>query len=289
MPKALSVVLLTALVFALSQCSGEDVYQVSLKYHPNKIYNLVTNARTLSVTELEGDPKDVVWALGPIASKPSKLNWDSRNKVTCTTGQADSLGAVPLSVVLDSSIQSYFIEGTDSTYTTVDPSTGTRLKGRYLPNHQLVTDEFNGKSLTDVTQSMYGDIIRLSIPATVFPEAGMRIGDSFTEEIPCSDPLRGIGDDAVMRTKLTLKAVEGNLAHFDVVVVGHMNDEEENGAMIQDISGAGTMTHDLTLDFPVSMEIESKTEFLFRIDSTTFTMTSNTSSKTVYTVTDGQP
>lgn len=140
------------------------------------------------------------------------------------------------------------------------------MYGSYSPvGTTFVLDSLAGKKLGDtLTQKMQKTFENYQSKIQ-FPNTPMKVGDTFTQDLPLNIPLISTPSDVKAKTIYTLRSIEGNKAFFDtknnldmalnlqgisMTVVG-----DGNGKMVYDITSnyATSITMNMNLNYTMNM------------------------------------
>ena len=153
------------------------------------------------------------------------------------------------------------------------PLPETNIKGFGFLGHytnetkKLAVDGINGDTTNAAAKAAAQQQLAQIFSQYSLPEATLKIGESFEQDLPLSLPVGGGSTDVMTKLKYTLKEIKGNEAIFDLNQVLDMNmDLPQNaGKMIMNGTGKGSMVYDIAAAFPVRFAIDM--DFGFKMNT----------------------
>ena len=153
----------------------------------------------------------------------------------------------------------------DSVITKNNPVVGTKIYGYYFDKTKIKIDsitylkdldpEFKKgfeKSLVSTIENMSANIS--------YPEKPMKMGESFTQEIPMSLPIPNIGNSILVVTTYTLTAITEEKAYFDLVQTIKINMENTDEFTINS-TGSGKGKCEYNIQDKITSLVQSNLDF----------------------------
>ncbi len=138
-----------------------------------------------------------------------------------------------------------------------NPVNGMQIIGKYNTEYVFEIDSIIGDNVTEQ--------LRLTIAQTMenvqkqidFPENELKIGDSFTNEMPMSIPMQGMNPmNIVINTTYLLTDVSDGIAYLDLDQTIMLDSEQEQMKMSATGSGKGTCAYSINHNYLVKYASE---------------------------------
>ncbi|MGY3214606.1 hypothetical protein [Mucilaginibacter sp. HD30] len=152
----------------------------------------------------------------------------------------------------------------------------TSLKGFGFLGHytndtkKFVIDGINGDTTNVAAKTAAQAQLSQVFNQYSFPEATLKIGDTFEQSVPVSVPVGAGSTEVMTKIKYTLKEIKTSEAIFDLDQTLDMTMDLPQGAGKMDIKGAGkgTMVYDISAMFPVKSVIDMNFTFKMNTNGT---------------------
>lgn len=130
-------------------------------------------------------------------------------------------------------------------------SSNTRIYGHIDANGNLNVDSLNGKKLNDSASNAAKSMMNKMMGLVNFPEQPLKIGESFTRDVPFNFPM---AKGMAMNVKITYKliSISNGKAYLDLVQDLDMKMQMKQMGVSVTGNGSGKMIYDIKNSFPVS-------------------------------------
>lgn len=126
---------------------------------------------------------------------------------------------------------------------------GATIYGSVKNENQVQFDSISGDGMQEQTKSMMMTMIKTMASQYVVPERTVKVGESFSVDVPMDMPMGPITMKMNTKTTYKLVKIEGKKAFFDLVTVidisGDMSGQEMKGSG----SGTGLLVYDIDKNF----------------------------------------
>lgn len=218
-------IILLALVFLAVQnvAYAQKGYSFTYKIHPNKTYVLQMDITSSNETTIE--------------EKMTKSESVTKVSRATTTKAANSAGLFPTIMTFD---EAYILnDGKEMT----SPISNTVLEGLMSEDNKFLIDTVINPNMDKETKEALKSVFKDLKPEIAFPKVPLKIGDTFSHDMPMNIPLYGQTIKIIITKNYTLKSVIKNLAEFSVSEDFRLDAPSENITAIGD--GTGTVVFDI--------------------------------------------
>jgi hypothetical protein len=179
---------------------------------------------------------------------PMTMTSGSNIDVDITTGVAKADNFFPIAIYYKDMTSKNTLNGAE-TNAAPNPLTGQTILGSYSTDGKIRIDSISGSKTNDQIKTMLTKLITSMLNQLKFPDKPLKIGETFTQQVPFSLPVAGTNIDATVNIVYKLKSVENGLANFDLDESMTMDISTEKSGTTLTVkgsgSGAGTMTYNI--------------------------------------------
>jgi len=125
------------------------------------------------------------------------------------------------------------------------------ITGKYNTDDKLEVESLSGKTMTDSAKTAIMKSIEAIQGNVEFPKTPMKVGDTFTQDIPMKMPIPGFTDNLTIKTTYKLVSIENGKANFDMNFL--MNSGEAKSAFNMKGTGTGQFVYDIANNYAVNM------------------------------------
>jgi len=219
-----------------------------MKYTPNHTYAGGINMDIKAKVNLSGN--DTVISKLTAQGLTLPINIDMLMKMTgnTKTGQA-AAGAFPIAMIYKIDTLSMAINGNKVPIPTEKLGAGTSIYGQVGADGKLKADSVGGGKITDTSEAHITQMMNTIQKNINFPDHPMKIGDSFTQDMPLNIPIAGNSVAATAKATYKLLSIAGGSANFDVSQSMDMTISVKGVAVHLTGSGAGKMVYSIKNNF----------------------------------------
>jgi len=250
-------------ISAFNLVKAQDELAFKIKYLPNHTYQLSSNMSFDIRTDLSSN-KDMAAKLASQGiTQPIEANFQYNSSGVSNTGTVKADNTFPLIMNMNAPA----IKGTINGKPIPIPSKTNIIKiyGSVSADGKLNVDSLAGQKLTDSTAVPIKKMMNSFMGMINFPDHPLKVGESFTQNVPFNVPLGGKSMAINISITYKLTNVSGNKANFDLTQSMNMQLNLGNIKLSVNGGGAGTMVYDIKNSFPVSMN--SSISLLVNINS----------------------
>ncbi len=244
MKKFLAAILITA---ASHFCYAQDV-NFKVQYLPNHIYNLSGSITMNLNTDLSKVPQIADQLTKQGISEPINAVMVMELTGAINTGTASADKTFPFTMNVNMPSMTVNVNGKQMPIP-MPKASATNIFGHISAEGRMSVDSLNGKKIPDsVAQKTLG-MMNNMFKMVKFPDHPMKIGESFTQQIPFDIPmLSGLSNNIATTYKLV--SIDGNKANFDVTQDMNMH-MDVKGKVNINLTGGGTgkMVYDISNNF----------------------------------------
>jgi hypothetical protein len=249
MKRTFTVIVLFLSISIQAQAQKEVLFKI--KVAPNRQYSMLMNMTMNMEMNLSGDTAIVSQAKKSGQSFPMVMTMSSGTTGLIKTGALNNSNKIPFSMILSTHPTKMVMNG--QTTDVPVPVTNETLLGTYTPEGVMSIDSVVGKKADNVLKATMTKMME-GIQANIkFPEKPLKIGDTFTQEMPMDIPVAGF--NAKMSSKITYKLVtiQDNKAYFDLKydLSSDMSGQSMSIKMVGD--GDGKFVYDILSSYGVDM------------------------------------
>jgi hypothetical protein len=268
-------------LYMISGLNAREGVMFRIKYLPEHVYEVTTNTQMLMVMTMESG-EGFPHGEGGIPEGPMRMQMDHLVKGIINTGKPEEDGAIPLQMHLNQQIKmtAPFAGMVDQPQA---ESIQFSMGGFADSNGVIQIETVDGAGIPDEAIESVKELISNLSAQVQFPDHPMKIGDSFTQQIPFNIPMEGMGSMVMfIVADYSLVSMEGHLAMFDVVQTLEMDASEGGFSLIASGEGGGTLTLDTRLEYVTASSILFNLEML--LDMGMMKMTNSMESEIIQTV-----
>ncbi|MGV9004408.1 hypothetical protein [Flavobacterium sp.] len=218
-------IILLALVFLANHSVGyaQKSYNFDYKLHPNKTYVLQMDITSTNETTIDG--------------KMTKSESVSKVSRSTTTKAANAAGLFPAIMTFD---EAYILnDGKEMT----SPISNTVIEGLMAADNKFQIDTIINSKMDKTVRDALKIVFKDLKPEIEFPKKALKIGETFSHDVPITIPVNGQTIKIIITKNYTLKSVLKNLAEFSVSEDFRLEAPSENSTAIGD--GTGSVVFDI--------------------------------------------
>lgn len=227
-----------------SVAQNEVLFQV--KFKPNKTYitEMVNNTQMDMDFDIDSAKKKEMEGTG--MKLPMHMDILQEMTLSTKTGAVAADKRIPMTMTYDKVEISMTMNGKEMKQP--NKFVGMQVKGYATEEGKVSIDVIEGNPDTatkEALQKMISEVLR----NVEFPNKAMKIGDTFTQEVPMEMPMNGTTLNMLTNMTYTLKEVKESQAFFDYTQSFSMNFEIEKGNTTATGSGRGTIIYDMPANY----------------------------------------
>jgi hypothetical protein len=239
-----SILLLT---FNFVKAQNEVLFKV--KYLPSHTYQFNGGGTFAVQTDLSSNKEIASKLAAQGITQPinAVIQFDIKGKTTTYTINADKV--IPLIMNFSTPTISGTVNG--KPIPIPSKSANSIIYGHVDANGNLNVDSLNGKKLNDSASNEAKSMMNKMMGLVNFPEQPLKIGGSFTRDIPFNFPM---AKGMALNIKITYKliSISNGKAYLDLVPDLNMKMQIKQMGLTITGTGAGKMVYDIKNSFPLS-------------------------------------
>jgi len=231
-------------IISIQQTVAQNEVLFQVKYKPNKTY--ITEMVNNMQMDMNVDSAKKKQTESTGMKPPMHVNMLQEMTLSTKTGAVAPDKRIPLTMTYDKLDVSMTMNGKEMKQP--NKFVGMQIKGYASEEGKVNIDAIEGNSDTATKaalQKMISEVLR----NVEFPNKAMRIGDTFTQEVPMEMPMNGTTLNMLTNLTYTLKEVKESQAFFDYTQSLSLNFEVANGNTTATGSGSGTMIYDMPANY----------------------------------------
>lgn len=260
------IILVSTLLFSFAFSKAQQSFLFHIKYLPGCLYESTITMGMNMEMNISGDSATMAGIKAKGIKLPMIATQQTIMDADIKTGAVKTDNTFPISIYYKDITAKKIINGTESK-DAPNPIIGQTIFGQYSTYGKLQIDSMSGKNIDDQLKAALTTTISNMLNQMNFPENPMKIGDTFTQNVPFSMPLAGMNMEATIKIIYKLTSVEKNLAYFDLDESMDMDMSTErnsvninmkatgagNGKMIYDINDNYSPTHSTAMKMDYKM------------------------------------
>jgi len=261
------------LVFFLTlNCKAQQGILFKIKYLPKHSYNSIIHSGLNMEMDFDGtqQQKDSIKKTG--APFPVIMTAESDINTIATTGSVNSQKFFPYTLKYVDVKSKRVVNGEE--VNTKSPLVGQIAYGHTDPDGLAQVDSIPGKTLDDATKKAIAGTINSVRQQIKFPDQPIKVGGTFSQEIPLNLPVSGMDMQMKIRMVYKLISITDNKAFFDIdeSLSFDMSMVKNETEMIATGSGKGIgkLIYSITDNYP--LEIDTNLDFDFKMGIKDFKM-----------------
>jgi hypothetical protein len=237
----------------VGKARAQDAVLFKPKYLPNHTYN---STMTMNMDMQMTEPGKIHSNTNKNVTKPQmKMHMETATDMKMITGSVDSSKAFPISMSVRPKKMRMVMNGKESNM----PNTAhanQMIYGKATADGKLFIDSVAGIKLADSLKNKMVGLINNLMNAIKFPDHALKIGETFTQEIPINMPMGNLGGNLISKGTYKLISVKDNIAIFDILMNVSMNVAQKQMNMQMTGGGTGKLTYDIITNYPGSTKMD---------------------------------
>jgi hypothetical protein len=244
--------ILPLMLLAATQLKAQQSVMFKLAYQPKTTYTIDKDMKVMMNMNL---PAEIAAATGGVQDMTMVMN---SNTTSVITAGARNQTLMPVTFTMKANTMKMSMNGQDMPAGSI-PTPNVAVYGKYTTDSKLLVDSIAGQKMTDSLRAAMSKMLDAVQDGIKFPDHPLKVGETFTQDMPLSLPLPGIGGGNTVNMKMTYKLLRivGNTAAFDFTenIDLNMNPQVQG----QDLkitmigSGDGFLNYDIAKQFFTTM------------------------------------
>lgn len=259
-----TILLIIVLIKFSCFCQSQKEVDFKIHYQPNTQYD--QTLEQISKTEIKySGSKDFLENLkNKGVDNPTLSNIESEIKTIIKTGKQEGEN-FPLTIE--------YANGINSDGKKIIPD-GTLIYGHGSNNNLPILDSIVGPGLEDDFRKSFLKTMQSTFSQLSFPERRVKIGDSFSSEMPLSIPIAGITIEMTITTKYKLLNIQNGIAEFDIASVYKVKSNITGYTIKADGKSQGNLFYDVEQYNMTKYETKTKMKMQLKLDNVTLNLNS---------------
>jgi hypothetical protein len=240
--------LLTSLLLLVLQLQAQKQVVFKYKYLPNHNYVSTVVSNNNGLLNFKGSPEDLEKLKAEGAQNPMTIAGATDMEFSIKTGSYKN-GAFPMIMTYNSLVNKQFLNDKEL------PLPKSELINKNIYGHsdstgRLNVDSISTKSNKDSLLQVMSGILKSINKQIIFPEKGLVIGDSFTQDMPLSIPIMGSNVPVAMNIIYKLTDIKAGVGYFDVAQKASFTMNSPQGPVNIKGDGNGKLHFSIKDNFP---------------------------------------
>jgi hypothetical protein len=276
------IFLLLLLLFVLKAEAQQSVI-FKMKYQPNHSYDAVTTLVINGNVNLSGDTNIIKKLTSQGITQPIILNLEININGNTKTGSTGTSNNFPLTMKYDVNQINITVNGKKINIPQ-NINQGKMIYGHVNPDGKLKGDSIGGSKQKDTSQKNIAQLINSVQNKIQFPDHALKVGDTFTQDVPLNIPMGGNNTEADVKLIYKLVKIDGGNAYFDVDQSMNMLVSVKQSAITLIGSGNGKMVYDIKNSFPADYSNNLNLKFSGKFATLTLDGTAQLNTTYKYTI-----
>lgn len=209
--------------------------------------------------------------------EPTKSNGITLMSYSVISGDLNEVN-IPVEMEYDSLVTQYSIGMSDTPIEMV-LFKGTKIYGSFGEKNAFSLDTIIG-DIDETQRTTLTETLKQFSQSIMFPEASMKIGEDFNQEIPFTIPVPGQKPlEVKIKTNYKLIEIKKGIAYFDLIQEYIMESNQDLGDMTMTGEGKGKLEFDIENSFAILVETISDSDLKMKIGEMEMNVKSNTHTK----------
>jgi len=236
-----------AVLFTVSAFAQQKELDYKVDYKPATVYNTTTtNIGKVTITFSGEGADDMVAAQG--MDNPMVQEMNTSMKGILTTGKQNG-NIIPFQMDLPA-------EG-NADIAKIMPN-GAKIYGKKEIGKTPVFDSISAKGAQKMVKDAMFETMKATVEKSFVPAKKLKIGESFSQDIPLSIPMGPMELQMTNKMTYTLKKIEGGKAYFDTTSILTASTEVEGQELKGNGTGTGKIIYDIAAAYNVLQEDDVK-------------------------------
>lgn len=252
-------------VFSFFEVKAQETVLFKIKYLPEHKYTSSMDINNHTEMNIEADKETLEKIKSKGVQLPLIITAKTSMGYEIQTGPLDDNKSFPLTISYTGINSSQTMNGKETT-SPPGPLLNLRIFAHCDKDNKMQLDSMPGKDLNDTLRTLIGSMVKNVQNQIKFPEQPLKIGDSFTQDLPMSFPVAGNNIQMVIKMIYKLAEIKNRIAYFDLTetaevkltIKGNNLDMigQGDGKLIFDIaqSFAPSITSNLKFNYTMNME-----------------------------------
>jgi len=183
---------------------------------------------------------------------PMNMQMEMGTKMEMKTGTVNSKNEFPISMTMEMSPSTMTVNG-KTTPVPAGVNAIPTMYGKCSVDGLPRIDSIPGMAMNDSLKTMMNKMVEGFQNTLKFPDKPMKIGDTFTQDMPFNLPMMGAAMKTEAKVVYKLISIAGGKANFDITYNMDMNMSASKtmpAAMHMSGGGTGTMEYDIAVNYP---------------------------------------
>jgi len=260
------------LLLSVFKARAQDGILFKIKYMPGYSYQMSSAIKFKINPSLSGDTAIINKIKAQGIQQPINLDIGMDVKSSVNTGKLNANKSFPITFIKGDAEINGTINGTVIPIP-AHPSNGSKIYAHSLEDGTYRVDSVSGSTLKDTSTKFISQMINSIQHQVKFPEHPLKVGDSFTQEIPLNLPISANSISIKIKVIYKLISVSDGNAYFDMSQDLNMALTIKNVIVNLSGTGSGKMTYNIKNHFPSRYESELNINLKGSVDKLNITAT----------------
>jgi hypothetical protein len=256
------------LIAAAFKANAQKSILFKMKYLPDHSYAMNTNMTMKFNVTLSGDDNVIQKIESQGITQPILANMDMAMSGNTKTGKTGANGAFPMTTTFKLDSMKVKV-GANAIPMPGNLNSQTKIYGHVSPDGKFKADSISGKAITDTAEKKVTQLMNAVQNKVKFPDHALKIGDSFTQDVPLNLPMADNSDGQTdVKATYTLTAIKDGNAYFDMVQNADIKLNIKGVGLTISGAGTGKLIFNLKNSFPT----DYKTTLTMKVDGSINTL-----------------
>jgi hypothetical protein len=252
--------LVFCLLFAFVLTKAQQSFLFKIKSLPDHLYETNMGMSMNMEMNMSGDSATMQQIQAKGIKLPMLITSVTNMDMSIKTGLVAADNSFPIVMNYNSIVSKKTLNGTE-TSDPPNPLLGQKMFGQYTPDGKLKIDSISGKTLDEQTKATITTAVGKMVNQIHFPDHPLKIGDTFTQEVPFDMPMAGSNMQLTIKIIYKLTAVDKKSAFFDLEESMDMNSSSTEMTMKGAGTGSGTLVYDINNNWATTLNSNLKMNY----------------------------
>jgi hypothetical protein len=230
------------------QTKAQESILFKIKYSPNKNYDSKVTMNMDCNVNLSGDTAMLNKLKSQGMTPPFAVNMEMGMNGNIKSGAVGAGKIFPLQIGFSFDHLNMKVNGNEIPVPTDKMKTTTVIYGHVGANGKLKADSISGQ-MKDTSEKHVSQLMNSIQNKIIFPDHPMKVGDTFTQDMPMSLPIAGNAMDADSKAVYKLISIANGNAYFDISQSMNMTIPVSGATITMSGTGTGKLVYSIKDNF----------------------------------------
>mgnify|MGYP001555072167 CR=1 FL=1 len=252
-------------IFSFFEVKAQETVLFKIKYLPEHKYTSSMDINNHTEMNIEADKETLEKIKSKGVQLPLIITAKTSMGYEIQTGPLDGNKSFPVTISYTGINSAQTMNGKETT-SPPSPLLNLRIYAHCDKDNKMQLDSMPGKNLNDTLRTLIGSMIKNIQNQIKFPEQPLKIGDSFTQDLPMSFPVAGNNIQMVIKMIYKLSEIKNRIAYFDLIETAEVKLTIKGNNLDMIGQGDGKLIFDIAQSFAPSITSNLKCNYTMNME-----------------------